>query len=121
MATRDNRVNPDPDSSILPYSYVVGQEQIKLALELAFVAPGIGGVLISGERGAAKSTVVRAFARMIWERLPVTLPLNASDDRVLGGWRLDELMEGQAIEQAGLLEEASDRGLLYIDMRAAGR
>jgi magnesium chelatase subunit I len=115
MAAQDNRVNVDPDASILPYSYVVGQDQVKLALELAFVAPGIGGVLISGERGTAKSTVVRAFGRMVWDRLPVTLPLNASDDRVLGGWRLDELMEGHAVEQVGLLEEASDRGLLYVD------
>lgn len=105
----------DLDSGILPYSYLVGQQDLKLALELAYIAPGINGVLVSGERGTAKSTAVRAFARMAYESLPVTLPLNATDDRVLGGWRLDALMTGQAVEEKGLLEEASDRGVLYVD------
>lgn len=103
------------DATILPYSHLVRQDQLKLALELAYVAPGIGGVLVSGERGTAKSTAVRAFAQMMWGALPVTLPLNATDDRVLGGWRLDALVEGRAVEHIGLLEEASKRGLLYVD------
>lgn len=101
--------------SILPYSRVVGQGELKLALELNFIAPGIGGVLITGQRGTAKSTVVRAFALMTGGRLPVTLPINATDDRVLGGWELDALMRGEAKRQPGLLEEAHDRGLLYVD------
>lgn len=100
---------------ILPYSRVVGQDDLKLALELNFVAPGIGGVLITGQRGTAKSTVVRAFALMTRGELPVTLPINATDDRVLGGWELDALMRGEAREQSGLLEEAHEKGLLYVD------
>lgn len=100
---------------LLPYSLVVGQREIKKALELNFVAPGIGGVLISGQRGTAKSTTVRGFAVMMYGELPVTLPINATDDRVLGGWRLDELMRGEPHRQPGLLEEAGERGLLYID------
>lgn len=101
--------------NILPYSYVVGQTKIKRALELNYVAPRIGGVLIAGDRGTAKSTIVRAFALMVYGQLPVTLPINATDDRILGGWRLDELMEGRVIEQKGLLEVAGERGVLYID------
>lgn len=100
---------------ILPYSRVVGQDELKLALELNFIAPGIGGVLIAGQRGTAKSTVVRAFALMTGGRLPVTLPINATDDRVLGGWELDALMRGEAKRQTGLLEEAHEKGMLYID------
>lgn len=100
---------------ILPYSRVVGQDELKLALELNFIAPGIGGVLIAGQRGTAKSTVVRAFALMTGGRLPVTLPINATDDRVLGGWELDALMRGEARRQAGLLEEAHAKGMLYVD------
>ncbi len=50
------------DVHILPYSHVVGQAELKLALELNYIAPRIGGVLISGQRGTAKSTVVRAFS-----------------------------------------------------------
>jgi len=100
---------------ILPYSRIVGQDELKLALELNFIAPAIGGVLIAGQRGTAKSTVVRAFALMTGGCLPVTLPINATDDRVLGGWELDALMHGQARRQPGLLEEAHEKGLLYVD------
>ncbi|MFC9430829.1 AAA family ATPase [Streptomyces sp. NPDC056987] len=106
---------PVPPIPILPYSRVVGQDDLKLALELNFVAPSIGGVLVSGQRGTAKSTVVRAFALMTRGELPVTLPINATDDRVLGGWELDALMRGEAREQPGLLEEAHEKGLLYVD------
>ncbi|WP_245939725.1 ATP-binding protein [Stenomitos frigidus] len=100
---------------ILPYSRIVGQEQIKLALEIAYVAPQrLGGVLISGQRGTGKSTAVRAFARMVYGRLPVTLPINATEDRVVGGWKIDALMRSESTWQPGLLVEANDR-LLYVD------
>ncbi|HEY9830844.1 MAG TPA: AAA family ATPase [Stenomitos sp.] len=99
---------------ILPYSLIVGQEQQKLALELAYIAPRLGGVLISGQRGTGKSTTVRAFSQMMYGCLPVTLPLNATEDRVVGGWKIDELMRGEAKEQEGLLEEANGK-LLYVD------
>src|SRR4051812_44847678 len=101
--------------SILPYSYIVGQRPLREALELAFVAPSIGGLLITGERGTAKSTTVRAFSRMVYDgRLPATLPINATDDRVLCGWNIDALMRGETRRLPGLLEQANG-GLLYID------
>lgn len=93
----------DLTAGILPYSRLVGQDRLKLALDLSYIAPGIGGVLISGQRGTAKSTAVRAFCVMMYGGLPVTLPINATDDRVVGGWRLDELMRGSPVRQAGLL------------------
>ncbi len=99
---------------ILPYTLIVGQEQIKLALELAYIAPRIGGILLHGERGTGKSTAVRAFAQMLYGNLPVTLPINATEDRVVGGWRIDELMKSKPVPQPGLLEEANG-SLLYID------
>lgn len=100
---------------IFPYSRIVGQDDLKLALELAYIAPRIGGVLLSGQRGTGKSTAVRAFAVMVYDgSLPVTLPINATEDRVVGGWRIDELMRGKPVEQEGLLEKANNK-LLYVD------
>jgi len=104
--------------AILPYSRIVGQETLRLALEIAYVAPAVGGVLATGQRGTAKSTTVRAFSKMLTGRLPVTLPIGATDDRVLGGWRVDALMESKAVRMPGLIEEAGsgdESGMLYID------
>src|SRR5438876_267317 len=96
----------DSDILILPYTSIIGQEQLKLALELAYIAPNIGGVLISGERGTGKSTTVRAFAKMLYDSLPVTIPINATEDRVVGGWQIDALMRSEAKPMPGLLKEA---------------
>ncbi len=50
---------------VLPFTAVVGQESMKQALLLNAVSPSIGGVLIRGEKGTAKSTAVRALARLL--------------------------------------------------------
>ena len=50
-----------------PFSAIVGQEELKQALLLNLVYPGIGGVLIRGEKGTAKSTAVRALEAILPE------------------------------------------------------
>jgi magnesium chelatase subunit I len=58
--TRRSAVAPS-----FPFTAIVGQEDLKRALLIAVVDPGIGGVLITGHRGTAKSTAVRALARLL--------------------------------------------------------
>ncbi|GGL17506.1 hypothetical protein GCM10012284_60070 [Mangrovihabitans endophyticus] len=48
-----------------PFSAVVGLDDLRLALLLTAVSPGVGGVLVRGEKGTAKSTVVRALAALL--------------------------------------------------------
>ncbi|WP_208599542.1 ATP-binding protein [Desulfospira joergensenii] len=52
---------------IYPFSAIIGQERMKTALLLNAVDPGIGGVLIAGDKGTGKSTAVRALARILPE------------------------------------------------------
>lgn len=51
--------------ALYPFSAVVGMDDLKLALLLNAVSPGVGGVLVRGEKGTAKSTVVRALAELL--------------------------------------------------------
>lgn len=50
-----------------PFTAIVGQEQLKTALILNVIDPGIGGLLVMGEKGTAKSTAVRALAELLPE------------------------------------------------------
>ncbi len=53
-----------------PFSAIVGQEEMKLAILVAAIDPGIGGVLVFGDRGTGKSTAIRALAALLPE-IPV--------------------------------------------------
>ncbi|WP_431817109.1 VWA domain-containing protein [Gordonia jacobaea] len=111
-----------------PFSAVVGQERLKLALILCAVSPGIGGVLIRGEKGTAKSTIVRGLGPLIAHEdtangggdepsagRVVELPIGATEDRVVGSLDLTAVLrDGEAVFTPGLLARA-DGGVLYID------
>ncbi|MCL1912418.1 MAG: AAA family ATPase [Eubacteriaceae bacterium] len=59
------------EKKIYPFTAIVGQEMMKKALILNLVNPLLGGVLIRGEKGTAKSTAVRALAELMLERRQV--------------------------------------------------
>ncbi|MHB1233923.1 MAG: magnesium chelatase subunit D family protein [Burkholderiales bacterium] len=134
---------------IFPFSAIVGQPQLKTALLLCAVDPMLGGVLIRGDKGTAKSTAARALTDVLpqIERVAgcafncapgavcghcdicsdagaiaqassvpfVTLPLGATEDRVLGTLDLEQALKGaKRAFQPGLLA-AAHRGILYID------
>lgn len=132
-----------------PFSAIVGQPQLKTALLLCAVDTTLGGVLIRGDKGTAKSTAARALTAILppieriagcaFNCLPgvpsghceicsgagatvqpaavpfITLPLGATEDRVLGTLDLERALQGaKRAFQPGLLA-AAHRGILYID------
>ena len=145
-----------------PFSAIVEQTQLKTALLLCAVDPSLGGVLIRGDKGSAKSTAARGLTDILppiervigcafncepGEPYPgcetcnpvgatlaiietkaaptinahlqpvpfITLPLGATEDRVIGTLDLERALKGaQRVFQPGLLA-AAHRGILYID------
>jgi len=76
---------PAPRRAVFPFTAVIGQEDMKLALLLNVIDPKIGGVMIMGDRGTGKSTTIRALADLLPAIATVADdPFNrAPDDEVL--------------------------------------
>jgi magnesium chelatase subunit D len=141
-------------ADVLPFTALVGQDTMKQALLLNAVNPAIGGVLVRGEKGTAKSTAVRALAVLLPDVVVVAgcrfqcdpgapalwceecvaraeagetlrslsrpmrvveLPVNASEDRVVGSIDVEAAIKrGERRFEPGLLA-AANRNLLYVD------
>jgi magnesium chelatase subunit D len=108
-----------------PFSAVVGHDQLRLALLLCAVRPEIGGALIRGEKGTAKSTAVRGLAALLRAASGrdaadegtglVEMPLGATEDRVIGSLDLQRVLrDGEHAFSPGLLARAHG-GVLYVD------
>lgn len=68
---------------IYPFTAIVGQEDMKLGLVLNAIDPGIGGVLIRGEKGTAKSTAVRGLSDLLPEiEIVAGCPFNCNPDNL---------------------------------------
>ena len=100
---------------LFPFAAIAGQPALRQALLLAAIDPRIGGVLVEGPRGTAKSTAARALAELIPAAPFVTLPLGASLEHVAGTLDLQQALAGHAVRFApGLLARAHG-GVLYVD------
>ncbi|MFT3714459.1 MAG: AAA family ATPase [Gordonia sp. (in: high G+C Gram-positive bacteria)] len=102
-----------------PFTAIVGQDDFKRALLLCAVDPGIGGVLAMGDRGTAKSTLVRSLSALFdlagVDTPVVDLPLGATEDRVAGSLDVEAMLrDGTTRFRPGLLADAHG-GFLYID------
>ncbi len=102
-----------------PFSAIVGHDRLRLALVLCAVRPEIGGVLIRGEKGTAKSTAVRGLAQVLSavdaQSALVELPIGATEDRVVGSLDLQRVLrDGEHAFSPGLLARAHG-GVLYVD------
>jgi magnesium chelatase subunit D len=104
-----------------PFSAIVGHDQMRLALLLCAVRPEIGGALIRGEKGTAKSTAVRGLAALLAAATGseaaglVEMPLGATEDRVIGSLDLQRVLrDGEHAFSPGLLARAHG-GVLYVD------
>ena len=108
-----------------PFSAIVGHDQLRLALLLCAIRPEIGGALIRGEKGTAKSTAVRGLAALLSAATGsadadsgaglVEMPLGATEDRVIGSLDLQRVLrDGEHAFSPGLLARAHG-GVLYVD------
>ena len=134
MSTLKNLTN-------FPFAAIIGQEEMKLALQLNVIDPKIGGVMIMGDRGTGKSTTIRALADLLPDitiikndpfntdpkglnqeyeteeiKIPmVELPLGATEDRVCGSLDTEQVLKQSGrYYQPGLLAQAN-RGFVYVD------
>jgi magnesium chelatase subunit D len=105
-------------TSPYPFSAIVGHDRLRLALLLCAVRPDIGGVLIRGEKGTAKSTAVRGLAAVLAAvdgAALVELPIGATEDRVVGSLDLQKVLrDGEHAFSPGLMARAHG-GVLYVD------
>ncbi|HWH92919.1 MAG TPA: ATP-binding protein, partial [Baekduia sp.] len=128
-----------------PLTAIVGQDDLVTALLLCAIDPGLGGVLVRGERGTAKTTAVRALAALLPEQevavgcpygvapgdgcpcedrhediglrgAPmVELPLGATIERVVGALDVRRALQEGAAVFEPGLLAAAHRGVLYAD------
>ena len=103
------------DTPRYPLTAIVGQERARRALSIALINPQVGGLLISGTRGTAKSVLVRAAAPFTQAGGLIEFPLGASEDMVFGTIDVETaLQKGERCLRHGLLYRAKNT-VLYMD------
>jgi len=108
-------------NNTFPFTAIVGMELVKRSLLYHAIDPTLGGLLLMGQRGCAKSTLARSFREILpsvsedQETPFVEVPLGTTEDRLLGSIDASRLLaDGEWSAQTGLIQQANN-GVLYID------
>jgi magnesium chelatase subunit I len=108
---------------VFPFTAIVGQEEMKLALILNVIDPKIGGVMIMGDRGTGKSTTIRALADLLPE-IPVVAndPFNShpTDPDLMSDDVRQKLIQGEDIPIGHKKVEMIDLPLGATEDRVCG-
>ena len=94
---------------VFPFTAIVGQEEMKLALQLNVIDPKIGGVMIMGDRGTGKSTTIRAIADLLPE-------IEIVKDDPFNSDKSDLDLMGNEVRQAIQNNESLETELIKIPM-----
>lgn len=98
-----------------PFTALHAQPGLQTALLLVSIDPLIGGALVVGPRGTAKSTAARALAALLPGGRFVNLPLSASEEQLVGSLDLEAALQDARVRfRPGLLARAHE-GVLYVD------
>lgn len=117
---------------VFPFTAIVGQEEMKLALILNVIDPKIGGVMVMGDRGTGKSTTVRALSDLLPDMQVVANdPFNSdpNDPELMSQEVAKKVQSGQSLEVTTKtipmidlpLGATEDRVCGTIDMESATR
>lgn len=108
---------------LFPFTSIVGQEDMKKALILNIIDPSIGGVLIKGEKGTAKSTMVRSLVQILPERKIVkgcVFNCNPENTDMMCQYCLEKVSKGIALEEELVRMNVVELPLSSTEDRVAG-
>ncbi|ARU04171.1 hypothetical protein CCO03_05305 [Comamonas serinivorans] len=117
--TRDGRsptvLVPAEPPLHFPFTAIEGQDELQQALLLTAIEPRIGGVVVEGPRGTAKTTAARGLAELLAPAPFVSLPLGCTIEHLVGSLDIGQALSHQQLAFApGLLAKAHG-GVLYVD------
>lgn len=107
---------------VYPFTAILGQNEMKNALILNVINPSIGGVLIRGEKGTAKSTAVRALADLLPERMAsdCIFHCDTSKKERLCPYCLEKLDNGESLNEEPVKMRVVELPLSSTEDRVAG-
>lgn len=121
--TSEGRSMSETQTALFPFTRIVGQEKMKKALLLNVIDPSIGGVLIKGEKGTAKSTAVRSMGQFLPDRPAVKGCVYRCDPRFPKRLCMDckdKLARGETLETVMVPMRVTELPLNSTEDRVAG-